>query len=140
MALLLPLALASGCSAGGHDAQPPPQPPVTIVVDGETVEVAPLFEAVSGLCQARQEARTDGRAAMGTYARRSRFGVDTTTRILERSNAFLAGAMTSAVARVQAGLAADPVQPSVEGDLARLTELMREGLARLGVTTSACPR
>lgn len=113
---------------------------MTIVVDGETVDVRLLMEAVAGLCQARQEAATDARTAKAGFERRSRDGVAAVGRVLQRSNAILASSMTAAVERVEAGLAADPPGGSVVDDLARLTELVREGLARLGITTAACHR
>ncbi len=140
-ALLAPLVLAFGCSP--RDEHPPPaqaHPPTTIVVDDQTIDVAPLTEAVAGLCQAREEAATDTRAATTTYDRRSRQGIDTTARVLQRSNARLASSMVTAVDRVQADLAAGPGNRALGQDLARLTELMREGLARLGISTSACAR
>ena len=139
-ACLLPLALASGCSPGDDTRGARGQAPVTIVFDGETIDVRLLMEAVAGLCQARQEAATDTGTARATFDRRSRHGVATVTRVLRRSNAVLASSIAGAVERVEAGLAADPASASVTEELARSTELVREGVARLGVTTAACAR
>lgn len=139
-ACLLLLALASGCSPGDDTRGARGQAAPTIVADGQTIDLRPLTEAVAGLCQARQEAATDARTAKASYERRSRDGVATVGRVLQRSNAVLASSMTAAVERVEAGLAADPAGASAVDDLARLTELVREGLARLGITTAACPR
>ena len=138
-ACLLPLALASGCSPGDDVRGARGQAPATIVVDGETIEVAPLTEAVAGLCQARQEAATDARSAKASYER-SRDGVATVGRLLQRSYAVLASSVTASAERVETDLAADPAGASVVDGLARLTELVREGIARLGITTDACDR
>lgn len=134
----MPLALVA-CTSSEGERPAATQPPTTVVVDGQTIEVAPLIEAVDGLCQAREEAAEAGRAR-ATYDRRSRPGIDTAAQVLRRSNAGLASSLTTAVERVQSGLAAGSAMASLGDDLARLTELMREGLARLGVTTSACER
>ena len=131
------LALAMACSSGEGGRPAPSRVATTIMVDGQTIEVAPLIEAVGGLCQARREAAEAGQAK-ATYERRSRPGIDVAAQVLPRSNARLASSLTAAAERVQLGLAGDPVMPSLGDDLARLTELMREGLARLGVTTPAC--
>ena len=139
-ACLLPLALASGCSPGDDARGARGHAPTTIVVDGETIEVALLTEAVAGLCQARQEAATDARAAKASYERRSQHGVATVGRLLQRSYALLASSVTAEVERVETDLAGDPAGASVVDDLARLTELVREGIARLGITTAACDR
>jgi hypothetical protein len=139
-ACLLPLALASGCSRGDDTRGARGQAPVTIVVDGETVDVRLLREAVAGLCQARQEAATDARAAKATYDRRSKHGVATVARVLGRSYALLASSIAGAVERAEAGLAADPATASVTEELAHSAELLREGVARLGITTAACDR
>ncbi len=139
-ACLLPVVLAFSCS--GRDDAPPAEAhaPTTIVVDQQTIEVAPLTEAVAGLCQARVEAANDTRAATTTYDRRSRPGIDTTVRLLQPSNARLASSLVAAIERVEADLAAGPASPALASDLARLTELLREGLARLGLPTPACAR
>lgn len=135
----MPLALAVACTSGGSGQAAPTRAPTTIVVDGQTIEVGPMIEAVAGLCQARQEA-ADAGLARATYDQRSRSGIDAAAQILRRSNAILAASLTTAGQRVEAGLAAGSATPSLGDDLARLTELMREGLARLGVTTRPCER
>jgi hypothetical protein len=111
---------------------------VTIVVDHERVEVARLTRAVTALCQAGQEAATDPNAAKATYDRRSHEGVDTTVRVLRRSYSLLASSMTEVALRVQTAMDAEGADNPLPHDLARLTELMREGAAKLGVTTAAC--
>lgn len=133
-ACLLSLALASGCSPGDDVRGARDPAPATIVVDGETIDVGILVEAVAGLCQARQEAVTDTRTAKATYDRRSKQGVATVARVLQRSSAILASSVAEAVQRVEAAGA------SIADDLARLTELVREGMARLGITTAPCER
>lgn len=133
-ACLVPLALASGCSPGDDVRGARDSAPVTIVVDGETIDVGIVVEAVAGLCQARQEAATDTRTAKATYDRRSTHGVATVVRVLQRSYAILASSVAEAVQRVEAA------GVSVVDDLARLTELVREGVARLGIATAACDR
>ena len=59
---------------------------------------------------------------------------------LQRSYTVLASSMAAVVERIQPEAAATPAPPSLPDDLARLSELMREGLARLGVSTAACER
>ena len=137
-ACLLSLGLASGCSPGheARGAQPGPSP--TIVVDGMTLEVSRLTEAVAGLCQARREAATDAQAAKDTFSRRSEYGVDMTTRILQGSHRFLAGSMAKAVERLRADLAGEQGTKLLYDDLGQLVELTREGLARFGIVTRAC--
>ena len=140
-ACLLEVALASGCSPvddGGGGVRS--TTPTTIVADGQTIDVAPLTEALAGLCQARLEAVTDAPAAKATYDRRSEPGVDTVVRLLQRSYAVLASSMVTVVERVEADAALNAVPPSLPDDLARLTEIMRQGLASLGVATAACGR
>ena len=139
-ACLLPLALASGCSPGDDVRGARGQAPATIVVDGETIDVSSLTEAVAGLCQARHEAGTDARSAKASYERRSRDGVATVGRLLQRSYAVLASSLTASAEHVEADLAADPAGASVVDSLARLTELVREGIAHLGIATDACDR
>jgi hypothetical protein len=135
----VPVALAVACTSSEGERPTPTRARTTVVVDGQDIEVAPLIEAINGLCQAREEAAEAGRAR-ATYERRSRPGIDTAAQVLRRSNAGLASSLTTAVERVQLGLAAGSGVASLGDDLARLTELMREGLARLGITTSACER
>ncbi|MDQ4068433.1 MAG: hypothetical protein M3203_02995 [Actinomycetota bacterium] len=130
--------LASGCSPGDDTRGARVAPPETIVVDGRTVDVASLTEAVAGLCQARREAATDARVAKSTYDRRSHHAIDTITQLLQPSYAPLAGSIRRAAERVQGDAATEPVESSLADDLGRLTEFTREGLARLGVTTRAC--
>ena len=62
-ACLLPVALGSGCSPGDDDRGAWSRAPTTIVADGQTIAVAPLIEALAGLCQARLVAATDPPAA-----------------------------------------------------------------------------
>ena len=133
-ACLLPLALASGCSPGDDVRGARDPAPVTIVVDGETIDVGTLVEAVAGLCEARQEAATDTRTAKATYDGRSKHGVATVARVLQRSYATVASSVVEALQRVEAA------GPSIADDLARLTELVRDGMARLGITTAPCAR
>lgn len=99
---------------------------------------APLIDAVAGLCQARDQLRTDPRAAKATYDRRSRDGVHTTARTLQDSYSLLATDMSRAAELVEADLANEPQGASLSDNLARLTATMREGLARLGIPTDAC--
>ncbi len=139
-ACLLPVALASGCSPGDDDRGARSRASTTIVVDGETIDVAPLTEALAGLCQARLQAASDAPAAKATYDRRARSGVETVARVLQRSYAVLASSMATAVERVRGDATAEPARPSLPEDLGRLSELMREGLARLGVPTPPCER
>lgn len=102
------------------------------------MEVARLTDAVAGLCQARRQAATDPRAAKATYDRLSRYGVDTTVRLLQPSYSLTAAAVTKAAERVRADLATEPANPTLADDLGRLTEELRRGLARLGITTMTC--
>lgn len=138
---LLAVFLVAGCSWGDGRAsfgRSGSRAPATIAVGGETVEVARLTEAVSGLCQARQQAATDPRAAKATYDRRSRYGVDTMARLLPPSDAATAAALTKAAEQVQADLAPAPASATLTDGLGRLTEELRRGLARLGIATGAC--
>ena len=115
-----------------------PRVPTTIVVNGQSIEVGPLTEAVEGLCQARRQAATDVGAARTTFDQRSRPGIDTTTRILQPSYSRLVSSMVTAVDRVHAGGSPGPDDASLGSDLGRILELMRESLAVLGVSTPAC--
>ena len=136
---LVAIALAAGCSSREHSSaaitRAIERTPATIVVDGQTIEVAPLREALNGLCQARHEAATDPRTAKAIYDRRAQVGVDAAVRILRRSYSVVASSMAAAVGRIDA---APADVATLADDLARLAQLTRDGLARLGVTTSPC--
>lgn len=135
-ACLLSAALAAGCSpredSSASIARATETTPDTIVFDGRTIDVSRLREAVAGLCQASQQAETDPAAAQATYDRRAQDGVDVTVEILRSSYSIVASSMTETAERVQAG------DGALADDLAALAQLTREGLARLGVTTSPC--
>lgn len=120
-------------------ARTTPTPPVTIMVDGQAIDVARLVEAVDGLCEARQEAAVAPTAAKATYDRRAHDVVDATAQALLSSYELLASSITEVVGRLEAAMATDAARAAMADELARLTGLMREALARLGVTTGACP-
>ncbi len=133
---LLVVVVIAGCSRGAGD---PPEPR-TVAVDAEEVESNGLAAALAGLCLAREQASGDARAAKETYERRSRVGVDATARALQDSYSIAASAVAELAQVVEADFATDPPRPSLVLDLARLAEVMREGLARLGILTRPCPR
>ena len=133
---LLVLVVMAGCSRGDRD----PPGPRTVAVDAEEVESNGLAAAVAGLCLAREQASGDARAAKATYERRSRVGVDATARALQDSYSIAASAVADASQVVEADFAADPPRPTLAVNLARLTEVTREGLALLGISTPACTR
>ena len=137
------LALAGGCSPADHSpatmARTTPTTPLTIVVDGQAIDAARLLEAVDGLCEARQEAAAEPTAAKATYDRRAHDVVDATAQALLSSYELLASSITEVVGRLEAAMATDAARAAMADELARLTGLMREALARLGVTTEACP-
>lgn len=137
-ACVLPVALAAGCSprddSSASIARATKRTPTTIVVDGQTVDVDQLRAALTGLCQAGREAATDPKAAKATYDRRAQDGVDATVRALRSSYSIVASSMTETVERVEAG------DTTLADNLTRLAQLTREGLARLGVTTSPCEK
>jgi len=113
---------------------------VTLTVDGQAVEVDRLTGAVAGLCLAREQASKDVRAAKATYEQRSRDGIETATRALRPSYSRAASTVAEAAADVEADLAADPPRASLGLNLGVLAERTREGLARLGISTSDCKR
>ena len=137
------VALAGGCSPADHSpatmARTTPTTPLTIVVDGQAIDVARLVEAVGGLCEARQEAAAEPTAAKATYDRRAHEAVDATAQALLSSYQLLASSITEVVGQMEAAMATEAAPAALADDLARLTGLMREGLARLGITTGACP-
>lgn len=137
-ACLLSLVLLGACSIGDDEASVGGTG-ATIMADGQQVDAARLIDAVSGLCEARQQAPTTPAAARATYDRRSKYGVEATIQALRSSDAVLASAITEARDRVEADLATQPPAPTLADDLAHLSERMRRGLAALGVTTQACP-
>lgn len=100
--------------------------------------VASLADGVTGLCQARQEAKADPRAAKATYDVRARAAVDSTARALQPSYSRQASTLTRAAERVDADLTADPPGASLVDNLGLLAGAMRESLARLGIVTRAC--
>ena len=126
----------AGCSGGDGD----PPGPRTVAVDAEEVESNGLAAAVAGLCLAREQASGDARAAKATYERRSRVGVDATVRALQDSYSIAASAVAHASDVVEADVATDPPRPTLVVNLTRLTEVTREGLALLGISTPACTR
>lgn len=141
-ACLLSLVLLAACSVGDDKASVEPgkaSTGATIVADGERVEVARLIEAVSGLCEAREQASKTPAAAKTTYGRRSKNGVEATIKALRSSHAGLATAVTEAFDRVEADLLTQPPAPTLADDLGQLGERMRRGLAALGITTKNCP-
>lgn len=135
---LLSVLLTSGCSAADDDPGARFEQPDTIVIDGRTVDIAPLTEAVHALCQAHREAATDPARAKSTYDLRSRETLDAIVQILQPSNALLAGSMRATMERVQRDPATEPPTSSLADDLGRLGAFTREGLARLGVATAPC--
>jgi hypothetical protein len=137
-ACLLTALLASGCASGNGRRQSSPDPPATILLDGRTIDVTSLTEAVSALCQARREAETDPGMARRTYDRQSHDAVEAITEMLEPSYALLAGSLKATLERVGSAAATEPGKSSLADDLGRLAALTREGLARLGITTAAC--
>lgn len=140
---LIIVALAGGCSPADHSratmARTTPTTPVTIVVDGQAIDVARLVEAVGGLCEAHHEAAAEPAAAKATYDRRAHEAVGATAQALLSSYQLLASSITEVVERMDAATATEAASAALADDLARLSGLMREGLARLGVTTGACP-
>ncbi len=132
---LLSTMLLAGCSRGeGALAWR------AAVGDGRTVNTGLLTETVAGLCLAREDALTDLRKARATYERRSRGGVDVTTEGLRASYSMLASMVAEAKADVEADLATDPPRPTLHLTLGRLIETVREGAARLDVSTDPCTK
>ena len=123
-----------GCSLAGPDSPGPEK----VAVKGEEVETTGLADAVSGLCLARQQGLSDLRVAKETYDRRSRPGVDEIARALGASYSIQASAVADAARAVAADLAMDPPRSELLVNLARLMEVTREGLARLGIPTPPC--
>jgi hypothetical protein len=129
-ASVLTVAVAVGCS-GGRTTVAPSRTSIT----GEVANVA---DGVAGLCQARQEAKADPRAARATYDARARAAIESAARALQPSYALQASTLTNAAERVDADLTADPPPASLTDNLGLLTGAMRESLARLGIVTRAC--
>lgn len=140
---LTAVVLAGGCSPADRSratmARTTPTTSVTIVLDGQAIDVARLVDAVDGLCEAREEAAAAPTAAKATYDRRAHDVVDATAQALLSSYQLLASSITEVVGRLEAAMATEAARAALADDLARLIGLMREGLARLGVTTGACP-
>lgn len=136
LACLLVAVPSAGCSRGGG-GHPGPK---TVAVDGQEMETGRPADAVAGLCLARQQASTDPRAARATYDSRSRLVVAETARALQPSYSLHASAMVEAAGVVEGDTATDPPSATLAADLARLTEVTREGLARLGIVTPPCAR
>ena len=133
---MLVVVVMAGCSRG--DGELPG--PRTVAVDAKEVESNGLADAVAGLCLAREQASGDARAAKATYERRSRVGVDLTARALRDSYSIAASAVAQASDVVEADVSTDPPRPTLVVNLARLTEVTREGLALLGISTPACTK
>lgn len=133
--LLIALALP-GCSGGGGE----PPGPERVAIDGERVESRLLAEAVTELCLAREQASTDPRAATMTYDRGSRSGIAQIARALQEAYSVQASAIIDAAQVVEADIGMEPPPPSLALHLARLTEVARHGLARLGIVTPPCER
>ena len=122
------------CSDGRGNGAPAPTSPGA---GGQPVEVA-LADGVTGVCQAREEAKADPRAAKATYDVRARAAVDRTARALQPSYSRQASTLNRAAERVDADLTADPPGASLVDNLGLLAGAMRESLARLGIVTRAC--
>jgi hypothetical protein len=116
-ASLLAAWLAVACSGGGS---------------------GPEEGTIAGLCRARQQAAADREAAESTYLERSQEGVHQLVRSLEPAYRVLAGQVARAVQRVEADF--DRGAPTLGEDLATLTELSRNGFARLAIETKPCKR
>ncbi len=129
-------------SDAGRDGSPgsTAENPSNGVVQGEQAAVSKeLAQTVAGLCVARSQASTDPEAAKATYARSSA-RIETATRALRPSYSLAASNLTEARALVEADLATDPPRRTLFLNLGLLTERMREGLARLGIRSSPCPK
>jgi len=138
-ACLLSAVLWAGCAQGDETptANSSSSPPATVTIDGNALDVN---ELVAGLCLARLQASTDPGAAEATYNQRSRNGVAIVASALKGSNSILASSLAEAAAGVEADLGTDPPRPTLDLNLGRLTEMTREGLARLAIRTSACEK
>lgn len=136
--LCLLAVLTSGCSSVDGDRGTRVEQSATMVIDGRTIDIARLSEAVRALCQARREAATDPLMARSTYDRRSRESVEAIIQILAPSHAPLAASMRAAMDRLQRDPVTGPAKSSLADDLGRLAASTREGLARIGVETAPC--
>ena len=124
---LLALTLTTGCS---NDKGPR-------AGDAQSVDSG-LADAVAGLCQARREAERDPPMAKATFERRAQEPARATADALAPSYSILASRITETLAEIEGAAAAVPPSPAFPHELATLIELLREGLARLGIRTAPC--
>lgn len=110
----------------------------TIQVGSDTVPVARLVDAEAGLCQAEKAAPTDPAAARATFYDRSHNSLHTAARALETADRALAGRLLEAMQKVEADLETRP--PELGDDLSTLSDVYRQGLARLAITAPPCDK
>ena len=110
----------------------------SIDVDGERVAAAVLEDAVRGLCEARDQARTDVKAAEATFYDHSHEPLHTLARALDPVDRAQAARLLEDKQRVEAGFESSRDAGDMAADLDRLARVTRQGLTTLGVGTREC--
>ena len=128
------LVVLTSCGRGGEAGERR-----TIDAGGERVAVQPLRDAAEALCSARDQARTDVKAAKVTFYDRSHDALHTLARALERVDRSQAARLLEDKQRVEADFDRDPVPAGdLTQHLGELAVVTRTGLARLSVTVPRC--
>ena len=132
---VLAAAAIGGCGGDGGDGDAaPPQPQATVA------GVAPrqVEEAVTGLCEARDEAESDVNSARTTFYDHSHEPLHGIARALEPVDRSMVSRLLEAKQAVEADLASPSPAPSLTADLDALLQVTRASLARLSVPPPSC--